>query len=85
MRSACLVHASDRLRNARGPAGHGEARAKVSDNASGLPALWLLGNGTGDQRWPMTGEIDIVLSSRITFSSTTFACGAATDCARDRP
>lgn len=39
--------------------GYVEARVKVANNAGGFPALWLLGNGTGDLAWPKTGEIDI--------------------------
>jgi beta-glucanase (GH16 family) len=36
-----------------------EARVKIPGNADGFSAFWLLGNGTGDQSWPKTGEIDI--------------------------
>ena len=39
--------------------GYLEARAKVPSGAGLWPAFWLLGNGTGDQGWPGTGEIDM--------------------------
>ena len=39
--------------------GYLESRVKIPNNAQGWPALWLLGNGTGDESWPKTGEIDI--------------------------
>lgn len=39
--------------------GRVEVRAKIPANADGFAAFWLLGNGTGTNAWPRTGEIDI--------------------------
>lgn len=36
-----------------------EVRAKIPTNADGFAAFWLLGNGTGANSWPKTGEIDL--------------------------
>lgn len=36
-----------------------EVRAKIPANADGFAAFWLLGNGTGANAWPRTGEIDL--------------------------
>lgn len=39
--------------------GYIEARVKNPGGADLFPALWLMGNGTGSEAWPRTGEIDI--------------------------
>jgi beta-glucanase (GH16 family) len=39
--------------------GYIEARVKMPAGAGLWPAFWLLGNGTGAQGWPGTGEIDM--------------------------
>ena len=36
-----------------------EARVKLPSSPGLWPAFWLLGNGTGEQGWPQTGEIDM--------------------------
>ena len=36
-----------------------EARMKIPTGRGLWPAFWLMGNGTGTQGWPQTGEIDI--------------------------
>jgi len=36
-----------------------EARMKIPTGRGLWPAFWLMGNGTDDEGWPQTGEIDI--------------------------
>jgi hypothetical protein len=36
-----------------------EARMKIPEGRGLWPAFWLMGNGTGSEGWPETGEIDI--------------------------
>ncbi len=39
--------------------GYIEARVKLPTGAGLWPSFWLLGNGTGADGWPKTGEVDI--------------------------
>ena len=39
--------------------GYVEARVKLPSSPGLWPAFWLLGNGTGANGWPKTGEIDM--------------------------
>jgi beta-glucanase (GH16 family) len=39
--------------------GYVEARVKIPSSPGLWSAFWLLGNGTGAQGWPKTGEIDL--------------------------
>ncbi len=53
---SCFVTSRDKYSFTHG---YLEARVKVPSGAGLWPAFWLLGNGTGDQGWPGTGEIDM--------------------------
>jgi beta-glucanase (GH16 family) len=53
---SCFVTSRDKFSFTHG---YIEARVKLPSSPGLWPAFWLLGNGTGAQGWPKTGEIDM--------------------------